>query len=389
MCGTGSVSLPYGAAALTKRLEAAGSRQSAAFKKFEGEVLADLKNAVRQIQVPKELLEAEKGLHLYLSGGGFRGWGFVLMSQHDIKPYPIPIINGFKVKEKSFHNTDAVRAAVFSEDTPDIFRVSQRRASQVPAVAFLVDCLSKALPSIEDVHFCQGGVREGMYFSEMSASQRREDPLITATRAYAGVSVPEITQKLLAALQPPNQSETTAPFETSFITAFTQAMYAHAAFPKDLCAGAALRSTTTGLFAATHGISHEQRAMLAIALCERYGGFGSISPTEQDFYHRIVQLLPTRMTAWWCMYLGRVAAVVATVYPAGRVQEHRLKITSSWSVTKKGNGKVSVEFEFVQTLLDEVDEALEGALGQVEKAGKKKRWVTGEGHKVEVAVRGR
>lgn len=388
----GSVSLPYGAAALTKRLEAAGGKGSEGYKKFEEEVLGDLKSAVRRIDVPKALLEAEGGLHLYLSGGGFRGWGFVLMSQHSIKPYPIPIINGFKVKEASFHNTDAVRAAVFDEDTPDIFRVSQRRASQVPAVAFLVDCLSKALPAITDVHFCQGGVREGMHFAEMEPAQRKEDPIVTATRAYARESVSDILELLMVVMKTPQpshsdiQKDVSLVFSSTLMTAFVQAMYAHAAFPKDICAGAALRSTTTGIFAATHGISHEQRALLAILLCERYGGFGSISPTEQDFYHRLLQLLPEGM-GWWCMLLGRIAAAVAIVYPAGVVREKRVGIRTSWVHTKKDKEKLAIWFEFPQTM-GSLDEALGAALGQVEKAGKKKNWVAGQGHKVELCSTG-
>ncbi|KAJ4347049.1 retrograde regulation protein 2 [Didymosphaeria variabile] len=379
----GSVSLPYGAAALTKRLEAAGSRHSKEYKNFEEEVRDDLKNAVRQINIPTDLLQTEDGLHLYLSGGGFRGWGFVLMSQHSIKPYPIPIINGFKVKEGSFQDTQAVRAAVFDDDTPDIFRVSQRRASQVPAVAFLVDCLSKALPSIKDVYFCQGGVREGMHFAEMAPTQRQEDPIVTGTKAYARESVSELVDLLLVACH-------TAPrvLDRSLITAFVQALYAHAAFPKDLCAGSALRSTSTGFFAATHGVSHEQRAILAILLCERYGGFSSISPTEQDFYHRLLRLLPHGV-AWWCMFLGRVAAVVAIVYPAGVVSECRLEMRADWVQTKKGKDKLSILFKFLTlSQVDEMDEALNDALGQVDKAGKKKNWVAGHGHKVEVGLVG-
>jgi retrograde regulation protein 2 len=311
----------------------------------------------------------------------------VLMSQHSIRPYPIPIINGFKVKEDSFQDTQAVRAAVFNEDTPDIFRVSQRRASQVPAVAFLVDCLSRALPSIQDVHFCQGGVREGMHFAEMAPIQRKEDPIVCATKAYARESVSEIVELLLAAIHAPRAS-IPAPkvLDRALVTAFTQALYAHAAFPKDLCAGSALRSTSTGFFAATHGISHGQRAILAILLCERYGGFSSISPTEQDFYHRLLQLLPDGV-AWWCMFLGRVAAVVATVYPAGVVKEGRLEIRTDWVATKKGKDKVSIHFDFPKlSHVDEMDEALNDALGQVDKAGKKKNWIAGQGYKVEVGV---
>ncbi|KAL1595025.1 retrograde regulation protein 2 [Paraconiothyrium brasiliense] len=381
MFDKGSVSLPYGAAALTKRLEAARSKHGRGYESLEEEVRNDLKNAVRQINIPTELLQTKDGLHLYLSGGGFRGWGFVLMSQHSIKPYPIPIINGFKVKEGSFQDTQAVRAAVFDEDTPDIFRVSQRRASQVPAVAFLVDCLSKALPSIKDVYFCQGGVREGMHFAEMAPSQRKEDPIVTATKAYARESASELVDLLLVACH-------TAPrvLDRWLLTAFVQALYAHAAFPKDLCAGSALRSTSTGFFASTHGVSHEQRAILAILLCERYGGFSSISPTEQDFYQRLLQLLPHGV-AWWCMFLGRVATVMAIVYPAGVVREGRLEMRAGWVQTKKGKDKLSIRFTFpTLSQADELDEGLRDALGQVEKAGKKKNWVAGHGYKVEVGV---
>ncbi|KAF1963377.1 retrograde regulation protein 2 [Byssothecium circinans] len=386
MCRKGSISLPYGAAALIRGLETAGDRKGKGFEVFEKQVVGDLKTAVGEIEIPEDLLQQEHGLSLYLSGGGFRGWGFVLMSKHDIKPYPIPIINGFRVTRDSFHDTQAVQAVMASEKTPDIFRISKRRASQVPAVAFLVDCLAKVLPSIENVYFCQGGVREGIHFVEMSPSQRKEDPLVTATRLFARESVTEIVDLLSRAAESPPSTSGQALFDAATITAFVQALYVHAAFPKDVTAGAALRSTTTGFFAAAHGISHEQRAILAILLCERYGGFGSISPTEKDFYQCMIQLIPRGMS-WWCMYLGRVAAVVAGVYPAGVVREERMKIEVEWEMTKKGNERLCIDFRFAQTI-EELDEAVHSALSKVGKAGKKKNRVDGEGFRVLVTLNG-
>jgi retrograde regulation protein 2 len=386
--GKGSVSLPYGAAALTKHLDEAGSRESKKFKDFEKEVVGCLRGAVRDIEIPEELLiEAEtQGLSLYLSGGGFRGWGFVLMSEHRIRPYPIPIINGFKVSRESFHDTEAVKAAVQKDDTPEIFRVSKRRASQVPAVAFLVDCLAQTLPSITDVHFCQGGVREGMYFAELGSDIRREDPLVTATRPQARHSVQDLVNLLKVAAMAPHHASHKKVFRTALLTAFAQSLYAHAPYPKDLRAGAALRSTTTGFFAGAHGVSHEQRAILAILLCDRYGGFGSISPTEEDFYRRIAELLP-QGAAWWCMYLGRVGAVIASVYPAGAVREERLKLKVQWT-RQKEQAVLCIDFAFFVPI-DELDEGLHGALRKVEKAGKKKNWVDGQGHKVLLTVNGK
>jgi retrograde regulation protein 2 len=390
MSEKGSASLPFGAAALSKRLEAAGSHDSKEYQAFEQEVVTALKAAVSDINIPKELLDlstSPEGLRLYLSGGGFRGWGFVLMSEHSIRPYPIPIINGFRTTKDLFHDTQAVQAAVSKENTPEIFRVSARRASQVPAVAFLVTCLSQALPSIMDVFFCQGGVREGMHFAEMEPEYRMESPLVTVTKAHALPSTEQLVEILRKVIQLPPSAKDEVLFDNNLLTAFVQGMFAHMATVKDLRGGAALRSTTTGIFSAAHGTSHEQRALLAILLCERYGGYTSISPTEQDFYCRMLQLVPSG-TEWWCMYLGRIAAVLASVYPAGIIRKPRVNVAAQWTLTKKDNEKLFVNFEFEKEP-DELDEGLNAALRKVEKAGKKKNWIGGSGYKVVVTVNGK
>ncbi|KAF3035659.1 hypothetical protein E8E12_002816 [Didymella heteroderae] len=386
MSPAGSVSLPYGAAALMQRLEEAGKKKSKEYQAFAKEVVNDLKAAVQSIDIPQELLRSPDGLHLYLSGGGFRGWGFVLMSEHDIKPYPIPIINGFRTSTNTFLDTMSVKAAVTQDDTPEIFRVSARRASQVPAVAFLVECLAQALPILTNVYFCQGGVREGMHFAEMSPEYRAESPLVTATGPYAPPSMQELVDLLFSAIPPTTPGQQPI-FAAPLVKAFIQGVFAHMAQVKDLRGGSALRSTTTGIFSTAHGASHEDRALLAILLCERYGGYGSISPTEQDFYKRMVRLLPEGME-WWCMFLGRVAAVIAAVYPAGAIRDQRVAIRTQWTVTKKGNEKLCIDFDFKKEI-DELDEGLDAALRKVGKAGKKKNWVHGEGFKVLLTVNGR
>ncbi|KAF1925805.1 Ppx-GppA-domain-containing protein [Didymella exigua CBS 183.55] len=386
MSPAGSVSLPYGAAALMQRLEEAGKKKSKEYQAFAKEVISDLKAAVQSVDIPQELLQSRDGLHLYLSGGGFRGWGFVLMSEHAIKPYPIPIINGFRTSTDTFLDTMSVKAAVTQDDTPEIFRVSARRASQVPAVAFLVECLAQALPTLTNVYFCQGGVREGMHFAEMSPECRAESPLVIATGPYAPPSMEDLIELLFSAVPATSPGQKPV-FGTPLVKAFTQGVFAHMAQVKDLRGGSALRSTTTGIFSTAHGASHEDRALLAILLCERYGGYGSISPTEQDFYKRMVRLLPEGME-WWCMYFGRVAAVIAAVYPAGAIRDQRVAIRTHWATTKKGNEKLCIDIDFRKDI-DELDEGLDAALRKVGKAGKKKHWVHGEGHKVLLTVNGR
>ncbi|KAI4155514.1 MAG: hypothetical protein LQ340_000967, partial [Diploschistes diacapsis] len=89
-CPRGSVSLPYGAAALMVRLKdikAKGGQDGEA--QLGEDITRDLKQALSSLAVPEALLtkaKAEGGLNLYLSGGGFRGWGYLLMSQHPIQP---------------------------------------------------------------------------------------------------------------------------------------------------------------------------------------------------------------------------------------------------------------------------------------------------------------
>ena len=66
--------------------------------------------AYNGLQVPDELVKKAKhdgGFTLYLSGGGFRGWGYLLLyqAQKHKKEYPISIINGFVARKKDFTDT--------------------------------------------------------------------------------------------------------------------------------------------------------------------------------------------------------------------------------------------------------------------------------------------
>lgn len=271
MSEAGSVSMPYGAAALSRRLDDAVREGKKAVKALKEEITASLRKAVVKIAIPEELERAKggsEGLSLYLSGGGFRGWGFVLMSQHPVSPYPIPIINGFKTSKKNFYDTDTIKAAAAGDE--DIFRVSERRASQVPAVALLVTSLLDALPTLTTVHFAQGGVREGSFYSDLSPETKAQHPFSTATLPFATPSTPALRSLLAAAIPAPpgHAAAIVEHISSTLLSALARSMYIHNSYNKDLQAAAALQSTTTGVLATVHGASHEERAMLALMLCE-------------------------------------------------------------------------------------------------------------------------
>jgi retrograde regulation protein 2 len=187
----GSVSFPYGAAALTKKLAdlRKGHEPDDTVAKFRAQMIDEFRAAYDALEIPTELVERARktgGYPLYLSGGGFRGWGYLLlyMSQVNGKHYPISLINGFTASKSKFEDVEALKR--IARDAEKIFRVSDRRREQVPAVAFLVNVLAEALPyGIQMAHFCQGGVREGVLFRELTPDIREQDPLEVATRAFA------------------------------------------------------------------------------------------------------------------------------------------------------------------------------------------------------------
>jgi retrograde regulation protein 2 len=425
MSDAGSVSMPYGAAALMRRLSEAAKLGGKAGKKIKEEITNTLKEAVAVIDLPKEILDTKHdpdGVTLYLSGGGFRGWGFLLMAQHPVSPYPIPIINGFRTPVSTFRDTKEISATAADDD--DIFRISERRASQVPAVALLVSCMLDALPAISTVRFAQGGVREGSLYTQLPAEIKEQYPFVTGTLAFTNTSTP-LLHAILKAATPASLPSALPP---PLITALAQCLYLHNPLNKDLKSAAALRATTTGALAGIHGAGHDERAALAIMLCERWGGFSDLPPGETSFYDRMLQLLGSER-AWWCVFYGRVAALIGVVHPAGVARDpSALTISASWVEGFADQGLRAGEFRLPEREKDKgkkekkhkkdksgsgSDEAknvrilkivfdfgedgdrnllqsnVQKALRNVEKLGKRKNWPDrGWGCKIDLRVKG-
>ncbi|KAI7364654.1 retrograde regulation protein 2 [Hortaea werneckii] len=395
MPANGAVSMPYGAAAMSQRLQEA--EKSETVPELRKEVQSAVTEAYRHLQVPEDLQESAKrlgGFTLYLSGGGFRGWGYLLMNQHRVSPYPVPVINGFKASRKEFLGTDHVRqtaATALKEDEEDVFRISERRAGQVPAVAFLVDALAEALPQIKEVRFCQGGVREGHLFSLMPREIAHQHPLVVATEPFDSAKSSQAITNLLTAAFPPGSTsgaidDHKSVFHTEMLKAFANLIYYFSSHPKDLQATSALRSTTSGVLASAHGIPHEDRTLLALLLCHRWGG--DVPPSDRPFKQSLEQLIDTPWTRWWINYVAAVAQLIASVFPAGIHQHNkdRMSLSAKWESHKKQQSLLSLRIDMDSAT---TAEAVEKETNAIEKVGKKKRWIGGKdgvGHKVSVQV---
>jgi retrograde regulation protein 2 len=402
----GSVSLPYGAAALTKKLKELREGKSPeqgdeAVAKLREEMKSNFTNAYYDLEVPEHMVQkavSEGGFPLYLSGGGFRGWGYLLlyMSQVHGHHYPISLINGFSADKAEFEDVEKLKEVARQADK--IFRVSDRRRAQVPAVAFLVNVLTEALPhGIKIAHFAQGGVREGILFRELTAEVRERDPLEVATERFAHQSADAMSDLVLDAIPKPFKTGGRS-FPESIskhvIHAFSNVLYVHSPMSKEVASTAALYSTSTGIMSSTHGVSHEDRALLALMLEERYEG--ELPPRDTQFKESLQGIL-TREETWWTRYIGAFGMLLSRLYPAGAVDDKapRIKVESEWA-SGFGKRKQKEGLRLILSIkkIDDdplmLKQALEDHIKGIKKVGKKKRWIGGRkgwGMAIDIQIR--
>lgn len=395
ICPTGSRSFPYGAAALTQKLGALRAGKSkeegdSEVAKFAEEMRNNFITAYDELEIPEEIVnraKAEGGFPLYLSGGGFRGWGYLLLylSQVHGRHYPISLINGFSASKAQFEDVEMLERV--AKTAHKIFRVSDRRREQVPAVAFLVNNLAQALPlGIKEANFCQGGVREGVLFRSLTPAIRDQDPLEVATEKYARKSAESISKLLLSSIPAPSIEpdgrKPPASLTTHLIHALANVLYVHTPMSKETASTAALYCTSTGIMSSTHGVSHADRARLALMLEARYEG--ELPPREADFKLSLQQIL-TPEECWWTQYIGVIGLLVSKIYPAGFVDKRapRIKIASEWAAGfGKDDDKEGLRLIFsIKKIKNDplmLKEALEEHVEVIEKVGKKKNWIGGE-----------
>ena len=351
---TGSISLPYGAAALMLRILTTVNQRD--HDAILDELVFEFRKGLKELQLPAEGL-----LSLYLSGGGFRGWGHFLMSMDSVQPYPIPLVNGYCV-----NGADLLSVSPPSPASLNTHRVSKRRASQLPAVHLVITALFHAMPSrisIKDVVFCQGGVREGLLFTILPNDIRSQHPLIAATQHYAPTSAFSLLTLVRSAT--PKQ----APIHSAILVASINLLHTHASSPKDIRAAAALHSTTTGILSNAHGLLHHDRAMLALILCERWGG--DVPPINLQFFENL-QAVVGPQASWWAKYIGRVANGIAELYPAGVVHNGE---EAAKSDAELADGCVHVS---IRNVKDHAIMEAELWAKELRKLGKEKNWVGGK-----------
>ncbi|SMN18034.1 similar to Saccharomyces cerevisiae YGL252C RTG2 Sensor of mitochondrial dysfunction [Maudiozyma saulgeensis] len=316
------ISLPYGSSRLTRRLKNENT------KDLFFEIKNNLSSLLSELNIPQDLIEearSQGGFDLWTRGGGLRGLAHLLLSQY--QEYPIQtIINGLAYSYDEFSNMCDylfLKNKIPGTKTGKIFKLSEKRAIQLPAVGLLMSALFDVLPKIKTIHFSEGGVREGTMYSLLPNELRAQDPLVVASRPYA----PLLAEKYLRLLQTSFPGKGVPSIINKRIApALCNLAFVHASYPKELQPTAALHVATRGIIAGCHGLSHRTRALIGIALCNRWGG--NIPETEEKYLQALESVvlregskLEAKRIVWWTKYIGTIMYVICGVHPGGNIRD--------------------------------------------------------------------
>ncbi|KAF9904685.1 hypothetical protein EC991_002432 [Linnemannia zychae] len=388
-------SWPYGAAALSKRLNACGSDHGARQEIYD-EMVSAFKHGLEAINVAPEVRahnEREGGYRMYLSGGGFRALGYLLMARKmkkakDGSRYPIPIINGYMASGKELAKVVEEYRSLSPEEVQTCFRVSKRRAKLIPACATLMAAVMEVIP-IKDVLFSEGGVRQGGCFGMLPAHIQNKDPAYETVQSFVrtfGGGQPALHDSDLQTLTsfvssalppdfanccllPPMGSnndtsaaaghDTHADFsdkDTAGLPVFIESlprlipllvlvMNCYNQLPKEARSTAAWQLFLPGgALANCYGLTHNDRAILATVLSERHEG----DLADPESGNAIKRLMPGgKIARQAAKYLGKILALAGLCSPLPGLATLLL---SSGGPSKHGSGRISFEHTLPPTI---------------------------------------
>lgn len=384
-------SLPFGAARLIRILDGEASVQAAAKNDLESGLQAAFAKLKQEFTDLKTICESSSygGIDIYLCGGGFRGYGSMLMHNDPIQPYPVPAIGSYTVSGHFFRKTAAMRL-VNEEYEGKIYGMSSRRRQQFPAIATVVDALIAAVPNIRTVTFCSGGNREGALLMKLPREMREAEPLALlhqpGDQTKDDVMQSVIATILSAAPVDFDFSNITTVFTLGLGPLFVGKIWSHLGEPSEANAAYELHRTVTR-DPSTPGLTHLARAVLGLTACSRWGS--TLGPIDQQLYLGLRKLAANHSPEanFWADYFGVVASVLTTVCPAEPKTTDQLSKLIRFSA-RIVDGKKKPQIELSIFVADHVAELLErNDIGESFKSvGKHKKEPWTVGRKVKATV---
>ncbi|KAI1260106.1 Ppx/GppA phosphatase family-domain-containing protein [Xylariaceae sp. FL1019] len=323
-------SLPFGAAKLRHILS---QSNTTAVQDLETGMRSAFAALQREFPLLRDtLLEpAGEGVDVYLCGGGFRGYGSILMHGTDpTHPYPIPAIGAYTVDGSVFKQTASMRK-VNAEFDGKIFGMSKRRRTQFPAIATVVEALVNTVPRIRSVTFSGGGNREGALLLMLPPSIRESSPL--PLLYHTGGAIPDnveaVTKAIQSALPPTTDfSPGLTIFTLGLGPLFASEIWSRMGDPSEANAAFQLHQSITR-DPSVPGFTHLARSILGLTLCFRWGAtVDTLGPVDRQLFRSLHHLvcaadpLAVFWAEWYvlnqlCPFLdiGTVARILSSICP--------------------------------------------------------------------------
>ncbi|KAL6873124.1 Ppx/GppA phosphatase family domain-containing protein [Trichoderma novae-zelandiae] len=315
-------SLPYGAAKLMRVLQEHPEHVQAAETAKLRDGLRDLFAglcarfpALEAIRAANERGQQEKLVDVYMCGGGFRGYGSMLMHDDPVSPYPISSSNTYAVRGSRFKETGRLLQMNASYEGK-IFGLSKRRRQQFPAIVAVVDAFVSAVPFLGWVTFCGGSNRQGALMMKLPREIRESNPLdvLASLKDDAERQVFRAVLSKLADSLPPNLAHVPTVFTTGAGTLFVREIWRRHGHDADANTSSALHDAVSR-DTDCPGLTHLVRALLGLGVAARWGG--GLGPLDAQLHRGLQGILDDRAAgaAFWAQYLGAVAGVLAAVFP--------------------------------------------------------------------------
>ncbi|KAF4456829.1 Retrograde regulation protein 2 [Fusarium austroafricanum] len=314
------VSLPFGAARLIRVLQ----QQPADVQVSEiSKLQAGMQQAYANLCSKFPALDALRASHgngsrvnIYMCGGGFRGYGSMLMHQDPVSPYPIPYTNGYTAPGTLFSNVKHMRR-VNDEHDSRIFGLSKRRRQQFPAIATVIESLLAVVPNIGNVTFCGGSNRQGALMMKLPDEIRECNPLdVLAAATNEERPVLDAVVGMLRSALPEEVDFSSIPnvLTPGMDVLFSRDIWTRQGHDADNNSSFALHHAITR-DAEAPGLSHTGRALLALSTSARWGG--SLNPLDLQLQQSLSTLLESQHAdaPFWASYIGSVAGLLVMVLP--------------------------------------------------------------------------
>ncbi|KAM3431773.1 hypothetical protein NHJ13734_007160 [Beauveria thailandica] len=359
-------SMPYGAAKLLRVLE----QQSAAAQEVEIDTLRTGIQAAYHglcarfpaLQAIREAYERgeEATVDVYMCGGGFRGYGTMLMHDDAIKPYPIPSISTYTVQGTKFKETQRM-LRINTEYDGKIYGLSKRRRKQFPAIVHVVEAFVSTVPNIGRVTFSGGSNRQGALQMMLPPEIRESNPLqVLANIAPTDKPIFDAGLELLLSSLPDPSIVSKMPtiLAPGLGYLFIKELWTRAGHEADTNASISLH-TSIIRDPGCPGLTHLSRALLGIALATRWGSF--LSPADAQLEQGLIAIIKRygSEALFWTRYLGAIARVIAEILPFSPASAENLKRAVSFKseiVQKEHSRVVKLSIGIASDLARRLDE---------------------------------